>query len=93
MQVVERANDVQYGLSASVWSTDVGKIHRVAHKLEVISFETLFRLMFSLLAIVAKLNFNWSLWCFLDKRSFLIAIKFQGHVAGQKLAMISSNDL
>ena len=42
IQVVERANNVQYGLSASVWSTDVGKIHRVAHKLEVVPLQTLF---------------------------------------------------
>ncbi len=34
-QVCARANSVEYGLSASVWSQDVGKIHRVAHKLQV----------------------------------------------------------
>ena len=49
MQVVERANNVQYGLSASVWSTDVGKIHRVAHKLEVVTLETLFILVIYIL--------------------------------------------
>ena len=45
IQVVERANNVQYGLSASVWSTDVGKIHRVAHKLEVVPLQALFILV------------------------------------------------
>jgi len=33
--VVERANNVKYGLCATVWSSDVNKAHRVARKLEV----------------------------------------------------------
>jgi len=34
-EVVSRANDVKYGLSASVWSKDVNRIHNVAQKLQV----------------------------------------------------------
>ncbi|XP_071833960.1 2-aminomuconic semialdehyde dehydrogenase-like [Apostichopus japonicus] len=34
-EVIERANGVQFGLCASVWTTDLGTAHRVAHKLEV----------------------------------------------------------
>jgi len=34
-EVVERANNVKYGLCASVWSSDINKAHRVARKLEV----------------------------------------------------------
>lgn len=34
-EVVARANDVKYGLCASVWSENVGVIHRVAKRLEV----------------------------------------------------------
>ena len=34
-QVIQRANGVKYGLSASVWSKDVGRVHRVAHRLQV----------------------------------------------------------
>jgi len=34
-QVVERANNVKYGLCATVWSSDVNKAHRVARKLQV----------------------------------------------------------
>ena len=33
--VTERANDVPYGLCASVWSENAGRIHRVASKLKV----------------------------------------------------------
>ena len=33
--VVQRANDVPYGLCASVWSENAGRIHRVASKLQV----------------------------------------------------------
>jgi acyl-CoA reductase-like NAD-dependent aldehyde dehydrogenase len=34
-EVVERANNVPYGLAATVWSQDVGSIHRVARQLQV----------------------------------------------------------
>ena len=34
-QVVERANNVKYGLCATVWSADINRAHRVARKLEV----------------------------------------------------------
>eukprot|EP00095_Tigriopus_kingsejongensis_P012399 snap_masked-scaffold364_size194629-processed-gene-0.15 protein:Tk12399 transcript:snap_masked-scaffold364_size194629-processed-gene-0.15-mRNA-1 annotation:"hypothetical protein DAPPUDRAFT_128869" len=34
-EVVARANNVRYGLCASVWSENLGTIHRVAAKLEV----------------------------------------------------------
>lgn len=34
-EVIKRANDVQYGLSACVWTENVGTAHRVAHNLEV----------------------------------------------------------
>ncbi|CAL1262439.1 unnamed protein product [Larinioides sclopetarius] len=33
--VIERANRVNYGLSATIWSTDLQKIHSIAPKLEV----------------------------------------------------------
>ncbi|GFY66877.1 2-aminomuconic semialdehyde dehydrogenase [Trichonephila inaurata madagascariensis] len=33
--VIERANKVNYGLSATIWSTDLQKIHSIAPKLEV----------------------------------------------------------
>ena len=33
--VTQRANDVPYGLCASVWSENAGRIHRVASKLKV----------------------------------------------------------
>ncbi|KTF74574.1 hypothetical protein cypCar_00032998 [Cyprinus carpio] len=33
-EVISRANDVRYGLSATVWSRDVGRVHRVARKLQ-----------------------------------------------------------
>lgn len=33
--VIERANNVNYGLSATVWSKDLAKIHTLAPKLEV----------------------------------------------------------
>ncbi|XP_077990026.1 2-aminomuconic semialdehyde dehydrogenase-like isoform X2 [Glandiceps talaboti] len=32
-EVIQRANDVKYGLAACVWSSDVGRTHRVAQKL------------------------------------------------------------
>jgi hypothetical protein len=35
-QVVRRANGVQYGLCAAVWTSDASRLHRVARKLEVI---------------------------------------------------------
>lgn len=34
-EAVKFANDVQYGLCASLWSENLGRIHRVAHQLEV----------------------------------------------------------
>ena len=34
-EVVERANNVRYGLCASVWTENVGRVHRVARDLEV----------------------------------------------------------
>jgi len=34
-EVTQRANDVPYGLCASVWSENAGRIHRVASKLKV----------------------------------------------------------
>ena len=34
-QVIERANDVPYGLSACVWSENSGMTHRVAQALDV----------------------------------------------------------
>ncbi len=34
-EVISRANGVRYGLSATVWSRDVGRVHRVARKLQV----------------------------------------------------------
>ncbi|XP_008295227.1 2-aminomuconic semialdehyde dehydrogenase [Stegastes partitus] len=33
-EAVSRANGVRYGLSATVWSTDVGKVHRVAQRIQ-----------------------------------------------------------
>ncbi|XP_037376890.1 2-aminomuconic semialdehyde dehydrogenase [Talpa occidentalis] len=33
-EVIERANSVKYGLAATVWSRDVGRVHRVAKKLQ-----------------------------------------------------------
>ncbi len=35
LQVVDRANGVRYGLCASVWSNDVGVVHRVSSQLQV----------------------------------------------------------
>ena len=35
LQVIERANGVQYGLSACVWSENSGITHRVAQALDV----------------------------------------------------------
>lgn len=34
-EVVERVNNTRYGLCASVWSTNLGRIHRVTQELEV----------------------------------------------------------
>lgn len=34
-EVVKRANDTLYGLCASVWTSNIGVAHRVAHKLKV----------------------------------------------------------
>ena len=34
-EAVERANNVKYGLCASVWTENVGRVHRVARDLEV----------------------------------------------------------
>lgn len=34
-KVLERANNVKYGLCATVWSSDVNRVHRVARKLQV----------------------------------------------------------
>ncbi|KAJ1154740.1 hypothetical protein NDU88_007483 [Pleurodeles waltl] len=33
-EVIEKANAVKYGLAATVWSRDVGRIHRVAQRLQ-----------------------------------------------------------
>ncbi|XP_040821288.1 2-aminomuconic semialdehyde dehydrogenase isoform X3 [Ochotona curzoniae] len=33
-EVIQRANSVKYGLAATVWSRDVGRIHRVAKRLQ-----------------------------------------------------------
>ncbi|XP_025238866.1 aldehyde dehydrogenase family 8 member A1 isoform X2 [Theropithecus gelada] len=33
-EVIERANNVKYGLAATVWSNNVGRVHRVAKKLQ-----------------------------------------------------------
>ena len=33
--VIQRANDVPYGLCASIWTENSGRIHRVASKLKV----------------------------------------------------------
>ncbi|XP_054252160.1 2-aminomuconic semialdehyde dehydrogenase isoform X2 [Indicator indicator] len=33
-EVIERANCVKYGLAATVWSSNVGRVHRVARKLQ-----------------------------------------------------------
>lgn len=33
-EAVSRANGVRYGLSAAVWSRDVGRVHRVARQLQ-----------------------------------------------------------
>ena len=33
-EVIQRANSVKYGLAATVWSGNVGRVHRVAKKLQ-----------------------------------------------------------
>ncbi|XP_009073046.1 PREDICTED: aldehyde dehydrogenase family 8 member A1 isoform X2 [Acanthisitta chloris] len=33
-EVITRANGVKYGLAATVWSSNVGRVHRVAHRLQ-----------------------------------------------------------
>ncbi|KAM4902579.1 2-aminomuconic semialdehyde dehydrogenase isoform 3-T3 [Sylvia borin] len=33
-EVIQRANGVKYGLAATVWSGNVGRVHRVAHRLQ-----------------------------------------------------------
>ncbi len=38
LQVIQRANNVRYGLSACVWSENSGTTHRVAQALDVSSF-------------------------------------------------------
>ena len=37
-EVIERANNTEYGLCASVWTSNLGVAHRVAHKLKVSHF-------------------------------------------------------
>jgi acyl-CoA reductase-like NAD-dependent aldehyde dehydrogenase len=34
-EAVDRANDVDYGLCASVWTENAGRLHRVSHRLDV----------------------------------------------------------
>ena len=34
-EVIARANNTDYGLCASVWSENLGRVHRVAQKLQV----------------------------------------------------------
>ena len=34
-EVIERVNNSKYGLSASVWTKDIGRAHRVAQRLQV----------------------------------------------------------
>lgn len=36
-EVIHRANDTQYGLCASVFTSNLARGHRVAHKLKVIN--------------------------------------------------------
>ncbi|XP_053880234.1 2-aminomuconic semialdehyde dehydrogenase isoform X2 [Malaclemys terrapin pileata] len=33
-EVIKRANGVKYGLAATIWSSDVGRVHRVAKRLQ-----------------------------------------------------------
>ena len=49
--VIQRANDVPYGLCASVWTENSGRIHRVASKLKV-HYHYIFDLFF------VEVNFN-----------------------------------
>lgn len=37
-EVIRRANGVSYGLSATLWTQDVSRLHRVAQQIEVILF-------------------------------------------------------
>ena len=41
-EAIEKANDAEYGLCASVWSENVGVIHRVAEALEVGMYSEIF---------------------------------------------------
>lgn len=34
-EAIDMANDIQYGLAASVWTENLGQMHRVAGALEV----------------------------------------------------------
>lgn len=34
-EVIKRANSVKYGLAATAWSNNVGRVHRVARKLKL----------------------------------------------------------
>ena len=37
-EVIRRANGVQFGLSATLWTQDVSRMHRIAPQLEVSAF-------------------------------------------------------
>ena len=46
LQVIGRANDVEYGLCASVWSENSGVTHRVAQAIDVSSQYTVVVVVF-----------------------------------------------